>query len=101
MKHWMKFLVGVALLALSARRLPAQSLFAELTGIVSDPSGAVVPGAKVRLINEQTSSARDTVTDAQGYYSFASVSVGNFTYKLTVEAQGFSSYRSWAVRNAM
>jgi len=92
MKHWMKFLVGVALLALSARRLPAQSLFAELTGIVSDPSGAVVPGAKVRLINEQTSSARDTVTDAQGYYSFASVSVGNFTYKLTVEAQGFSSY---------
>jgi len=97
MKHWMKFLVGVALLALlalSARPLPAQSLFATLTGIVSDPSGAVIPGAKVKLTNEKSGSAYDTVTDASGYYSFASVSVGDFTYKLTVEAQGFSTYEA-------
>jgi carboxypeptidase family protein len=92
MRHWMKFLVGVVLLALSARRLPAQSLFAEITGIVSDPSGAVVPNAKVRLINEKTANTYDSVTDAQGYYSFVSVSVGDFTYKLTVQAEGFETY---------
>ena len=94
MKNLMKFLVGVALLTVLATRLPAQSLFADLTGVVSDPSGAVVPGATVKLINEQSGSTRDTVTDGQGYYSLASVTVGNFTYKLVVEAKGFETYQA-------
>jgi len=38
-----------------------QSIFATLTGMVSDPSGAVVPNAKVHLCNESTGSMRDTV----------------------------------------
>ena len=90
----MKLLIGLALLTLPATQLRAQSLFATLTGIVSDPSGAVVPGATVKLINEQSGSARETATGAEGYYSFASVAVGNFTYKLVVEAQGFSTYQA-------
>jgi hypothetical protein len=92
MKNWMKLLVGLALLTAPAMRLRAQSLFAELTGIVSDSSGAVIPNATVKLINEKSGSTRDTVTNAEGYYTFASVSVGDFTYKLTVEAQGFQAY---------
>jgi Carboxypeptidase regulatory-like domain len=92
MKHWTKLLVAIALVSLSVRRLPAQSIFAELTGIVSDPSGAAVPDATVTLTNEASGSVRDTVTDASGYYSFASVSVGNFTYKLTVTVKGFETY---------
>ncbi len=94
MKNLMKFLVGVALLTVLATRLPAQSLFASLTGIVSDPSGAVVPNATVKLINEQSGSAYNSVADAQGYYSFNSVSVGDFTYKLTVESKGFETYQA-------
>jgi len=90
----MKFLVGLALLTVPVARLSAQSLFASLTGIVSDPSGAVVPNAAVKLINENSGSVRDTVTDAQGYYSFVSVAVGNFTYKLTVAAQGFETFEA-------
>src|SRR6266567_4031339 len=84
-RSWFLFLLGLALLSLPARQLRAQSLFATLTGIVSDPSGAVVPGATVKLINEQSGSTRDTVTNAEGYYTFVSVSVGNFSYKLRVE----------------
>ena len=76
MKTWMKFLAGFALVFMSASKLPAQSLFATLTGVVSDPSGAVVPSATVKLINEQSNSTRDTVTNAEGYYTFASVAVG-------------------------
>src|SRR5208337_4834703 len=34
------------------------------------------------------------VTNAEGYYSFASVTVGNFTYKLVVEARGFATYEA-------
>jgi hypothetical protein len=94
MKNLMKFLVGLALLTMPVTQLQAQSLFATLTGVVSDPSGAVVPNATVKLINEQSGSARDTVTNAEGYYSFASVAVGNFTYKVVVEAAGFATYQA-------
>ena len=95
MKICMKLLIGLALLlTMSASQLQAQSLFASLTGVVSDPSGAVVANATVRLINEQSGSARETVTNANGYYSFASVAVGDFKYKLVVEAQGFSTYQA-------
>src|SRR5579863_3903164 len=94
MKNWTKFLVGIALLTFAATNLPAQSLFATLTGVVSDPSGAVVPNATVRLKNEASGSLRDTVTNSDGYFTFASISVGDFTYELTVEAKGFTSYKA-------
>lgn len=71
-----------------------QSIFATLTGVVSDPSGAVVPNAKVKLKNEQSGSLRDTLTNSDGYYTFVSVSVGDFTYELTVELQGFITYKA-------
>jgi hypothetical protein len=92
-----KFLVGILFLALWAANVQAQSLFATLTGIVSDSTGAVVPGAKVTLRNEESSSTRDTVTDNDGYFTFASVSVGNFTYEITVEAKGFSTYKGTGI----
>jgi len=94
MKQWTKLLVLLALMALPATRSSAQSIFATLTGVVSDATGGVVPNASVKLINERTSSARDTVSNAEGYYSFASVSIGDFTYKLVVEAKGFEKYEA-------
>jgi Carboxypeptidase regulatory-like domain len=94
MKTLLRLVLGIALVAALPGPLIGQGLFASLTGIVSDPSGAVVPGASVKLINEASGSVRVTTTDASGYYSFTSVIVGNFTYKLTVEAQGFSTYEA-------
>ena len=70
--------------------LLAQGIFATLTGVVSDPTGAVVPNAKVVLTDAGSGSARDTQTDSSGYYSFASVPVG--TYNLSVAAGGFKDY---------
>ena len=74
--------------------LHAQSIYATLTGVVTDPAQAVVPNATVRLKNEQSGSLRETVTNSEGYYTFASVGVGNYTYELTVEAKGFSTYKA-------
>jgi hypothetical protein len=85
----------VATLILFALLVPAswgQGIFATLTGIVSDPSGSVVQGAKVTLTDAQSGSVRDTVTNSEGYFTFASVAVGNYT--LSVEAQGFQSYKA-------
>ncbi|MGA2737307.1 MAG: TonB-dependent receptor [Bryobacteraceae bacterium] len=92
MKSCTVILVGFALLILSAMNLPAQFTSATLTGVVSDPSGAVVPQAKVKLVNEKTGDARDTITNNDGYYTFAGMAVGDLTYKLTVEAKGFVTY---------
>jgi hypothetical protein len=70
-------------------KLDAQSLFATLTGIVSDASGASIPGAEVILRDEKSGSIRTSVTDNSGYFTFASVSVGDFTFELTVKSKGF------------
>jgi Carboxypeptidase regulatory-like domain len=79
------------LLACLTLDLSGQSVFSTLTGVVADPAGAVVPGAKVTLRDEQSGSARDTVTNSDGYYTFASVPVG--TYSLLIELKGFENYR--------
>jgi hypothetical protein len=94
MKDWTKFLVGIILLTIAATNLPAQSIFATLTGVVSDPSGAVIPNASVKLKSEATGSQRDTITNSDGYFTFASIPVGDFTYELLVEAQGFATYKA-------
>jgi Carboxypeptidase regulatory-like domain len=86
-------LCGVAAaILLSTSVLWAQAIFATLTGVVTDPSGAVVANANVKLRDAGSGSERATVTDGQGYYSLPSVPVGN--YVLTVESPGFQGYRA-------
>ena len=80
-------MLACALLVGATAPLWSQAIFATLSGVVTDSSGAVVANAKVTLKNSDSGSQRDTVTDNQGYYSFASVAVG--TYNLTVEQTGF------------
>ena len=74
----------------------AQGIFATLTGVVTDPSQSVVAGAKVTLRDVGSGSERETVTNGDGYYTFASVPVG--TYSLNVDAQGFKTHKEAAVR---
>jgi hypothetical protein len=91
MTRWTKLLVGAAFTALLATNLPAQSIYGTLTGVVSDPSQALVAQASVKLKDQQSGSLRDSVTNNEGYYTFASVPPG--TYELTVEAKGFDRAR--------
>src|SRR5215203_3975836 len=70
--------------------LSAQSIYGTLSGIVSDPSNAVIANATIKLREQQSGVARETVTNAEGYYTFASVPAGG--YELTVSAPGFESY---------
>jgi hypothetical protein len=96
MSKLVKVLCCVSLLALFSTSLWAQGIFATLTGVVTDSSEAVVGGAKVTLRDLGSGSLRDTVTNGDGYYTFASVPVGN--YVLTVEAQGFKSHKEDEIR---
>jgi hypothetical protein len=74
-----------------AANLIGQQLSGTLTGIVTDQSGAVVPGAKVVLTNDQSGVSLTSETNAQGYFSISGVLAGS--YSLTVEAQGFKSLK--------
>jgi len=81
-----------AALVVGISRVPAQSIFATLTGVVSDPAQAVVPNAKVTIKNAASGDQRTTQTNSEGYFTFASVPVG--TYTVTVEASGFQTYEA-------
>ena len=49
--------------------LLAQSDSAQISGFVKDPSGAVVPGAKISITSQTKGSERRATTNGQGYYS--------------------------------
>jgi Carboxypeptidase regulatory-like domain len=72
-------------LILSAPR-QAQVNLATVVGTVKDPSGAVVPDAKVTITNIE----RATSTAASGYYTITNLAVGH--YSLTVSRIGFKTY---------
>ena len=82
--RWTRLLACTALATWLAANLPAQGIYATLTGVVSDPSPAVVAKAKVVLKDALSGSQRETATNNDGYFTFASVPVG--TYDLSVEA---------------
>jgi hypothetical protein len=86
-----KILVGFAFAIVLATNLGAQGIYATLTGLVADQSSAVVPQAKVTLKDSQSGSLRDTVTNSDGYFTFASVPAGE--YELAIEAKGFSTFK--------
>src|SRR5512137_1539952 len=90
-----KVLAALVLVCAVVANLPAQSLYGTLTGVVSDPAQALVVQATVRLRDERSGSMRETVTNTQGYFTFASVPVGS--YELTVTAPGFDTYRETSI----
>ncbi|HPT28887.1 MAG TPA: carboxypeptidase-like regulatory domain-containing protein, partial [Bryobacteraceae bacterium] len=65
----------------------AQVLYGSVVGTVEDPTGAVVPGASVNLINPATGTSREVKSDDQGRYAIPNVQAG--TYEIKVSAQGF------------
>src|SRR5215510_3231389 len=69
----------------------AQSDNAVISGFVKDSTGAVVTGAKVTITSETRAFERTSMTNSEGYYVISSLPPGFYT--LTVEAQGFKSYK--------
>jgi hypothetical protein len=58
-----------------------------LSGVVTDPTGAAVQGANVRLLDENNGVIAQTTTESNGQYNFSGVSTGN--YRVEVERPGF------------
>jgi len=90
---WLAALVALAALLMQSP-LVAQTT-GTFFGTVSDPAGAVVPNAKVTLINERSGDVRDVTTNQVGYFTFAGVIPGTFTVK--VEAKGFKTWEKTGI----
>lgn len=61
---------------------------AQLSGVVQDPKGSVVPGAAIRIKNSQTGLVRDLTTGTEGQYRAVQLDPG--TYELTATSAGFA-----------
>jgi len=79
-----------AIFVVFACLLSAQEFRSTLTGRVTDPSGAVVAGAKIAAIEQSTNTRYETVSNAEGLYTFPLLLQG--TYQLTAEVRGFKKY---------
>src|SRR5262245_8625491 len=87
--------VPTAILALILTLLANHPAYAQLrivgsiSGTVTDPSGAPVPGAKVVLKDEGTAVSKETTTNNEGGFAFPDLAHGR--YEVTVGAAGFQS----------
>jgi hypothetical protein len=82
-------MVFCALLTLTvAGSARAQSVQGVVTGVVTDASGAIVPGADLTLVNDGTNVAQDQKSQGNGDFRFGLVPPG--TYTLTTKASGFT-----------
>ena len=85
-----RFLLVITVLGLLAGTMWAQGGTGELSGLVTDPSGAVVANAQVSLSNTATGDKRTTVTTPAGIYRFVALPVVG-TYTLETSPKGFKS----------
>jgi len=85
---WTRFLLALVVLALSVGAF-AQGA-GQLTGQVTDSTGAVVSGVEVKLTNSATGEVRTTVTTPAGIYSYPSLPIVG-SYTLEIAPQGFKS----------
>src|SRR5688572_26037826 len=84
--RWYRSLLRIGLIvAVAAAPAAAQLLYGGLVGTVTDANGAVVPAAKVTIVNTDTNLTRETTTDAQGSFSFANVLAGPYDVKVALE----------------
>jgi hypothetical protein len=85
-RHWTGHKAMCIAFAL-ASMLAAQLITGDLTVSVTDPSGAVVMGSRLKLTQVETNISQETLTDSQGHGLFSQLKPGE--YKLEVVASGF------------
>jgi len=83
-----KYMLSVALLSLLCAVSAWTQENAEMKGTVTDPSGAVVPGAAITITNTSTGEIKTTTSNGAGLYDFPNLHIG--TYNLKADAKGFN-----------
>jgi hypothetical protein len=82
-----RFLCAVVMLLLWRSAALGQTTFGSIAGSVSDPTGAIIPGAEITLTNLGTAEKRVEPSNADGLYQFVNLVPGR--YRIDVEKEGF------------
>lgn len=77
----------LALLIAACMPLVAQQGRGSISGTVSDPQGAAIPGVEVKITNTGTNAVFATVTNESGYFTAPALQIGS--YSVSVEKEGF------------
>src|SRR5438045_1888925 len=84
-----KFLVVAGICLLLCAPLLAQIGTSNITGRVTDPTGAVVPGVQVSVVNAATNVTFNSQTNEQGIFRVQSLQPG--LYRVTLQSSGFKA----------
>jgi outer membrane receptor protein involved in Fe transport len=87
-------LLAVASISVVPMRALAQTETGRITGTITDSQGAVVAGAKIKVVNIGTGAARNATSDSQGNYIAANLLPA--LYEISVEASGFAISKTQA-----
>src|SRR5579863_4650327 len=90
-RGFLHFMTTMCLLMVASITANAQTTVGtgSITGVVNDPTGAVVGGATVTITNTATNSVMPLITNSSGAYTSGALTPGN--YRVQVSAKGFSS----------
>src|SRR5438105_14658265 len=95
--RWPAFFFVLALfIECSMGALFGQGLTGQLSGVVTDPSGAAVANADVQIANRETGQTRTAKSDGQGHFVFVELLPGSFN--LGISAPGFKKYEQQEIR---
>ena len=84
--------IALLIIATVLGAFPLAAQTSSLQGVVSDPQGAIIPGAVVTLTNTETSATRKEVSGDTGIYKILQVLPG--PYKIEVQKPGFKTNTS-------
>ena len=85
-------LIALAMLGVAGLKVEAQSSNAELSGVITDTSGAVVAGAEVKALNTATNVTYSAISNGSGLYLLTEILPGPYT--VTASAPGFGLVRT-------
>jgi hypothetical protein len=91
----LSLVLAVCVLFLGGTAGECQTFYGSIVGSVADSSGALIPGATVKVTQTETNISRETTTNAEGGYTFSTVAAG--TYTVSVSKPGFGSFESKGV----
>ncbi len=86
-----RFAVAALACAIIFTPISQASITGSISGTVRDPSGAVMPGATVLVVNMRTGVRQTVTTDSRGFYSFPELPIGE--YEIMIQKAGFRQYK--------
>ncbi len=92
----LRFILSVVVSILLGANAAWAAITGSISGVVTDPTGAVIPGLTIVATNESTNAAMTAITDSKGFYSFPTLNIG--VYDVSVKQGGFRDYLQTGVK---